>query len=69
MPVQLFEWVLINANGPELMFTELRKWIGEDGLPYREETVRGKLSPREETAKRVVTYEYDPKIKIEAPIK
>jgi len=67
--VQLFEWLLVNGDGAELAFNEMRRWIGDDGLPYREEDVKGKLSPREETSKRVVTYEYDPNIKIEAPIK
>ncbi|HRI04396.1 MAG TPA: hypothetical protein PLL77_11700 [Pyrinomonadaceae bacterium] len=68
-PMQMFEWISINANTKELRFREMRRWIGQSNLPYREETVTGNLSPREETTKRVITYEYDPAIKIEAPIK
>lgn len=67
--MQLFEWLLIDSNGNELLFHEMRKWIGDDGLPYRGEDVKGKLSPREEIKRTVTTYEYDPTIKIEAPIK
>ena len=68
-PMQLFEWLSIDAFTNELLFHEMRKWIGDDGLPYREEDVKGKLSPREETKRIVTTYDYDPSIKIEAPIK
>ena len=67
--MQLFNWLSIDGNGDELMFRDVRKWIGEEGLPYREEELTGKLSPRDETGRRITTYEYDPNIKIEAPIK
>ena len=67
--VHLYEWILINRDTNELKFSESRRWLGEGSLPYREESVSGKLYPREETNRRIVTYEYDPAIKIEAPIK
>lgn len=67
--VEMFEWLLVDGSSKELSFRELRKWIGPDGLPYREENILGKLVPREEKEKRVTTYEYEPNIKIEAPIK
>ena len=67
--VQLYEMLSINSDTNELTFTESRRWIASDGLLHRQEYVSGKLSPREETIRTVTTYEYDPNIKIEAPIK
>jgi len=61
--------VTIDGRMDELMFHEKRKWLGDDGLPYREENVKGKLSPHQETYHMVKIYGYDPNIKIEAPIK
>jgi hypothetical protein len=66
---QLYDWLSIDTSSNELMFHEMRKWIGIDGLPYREEDLRGKLSPREDTKRIITTYDYDPKITIEAPVK
>jgi hypothetical protein len=68
-PVRLFEWLSVNGNTDELDFREDRDWVDEEGLPYREEMVSGKLYPREEKRRRTIIYEYDPKITIEAPIK
>lgn len=66
---KLYEAIVINSDTNELKFNEVRRWVSDTGLPYREEVVSGKLSPREETKRTVTTYEYDPNIKIEAPIK
>jgi hypothetical protein len=69
MSVQLFEALTIENKGNELWFRESRHWIGENKLPYQTEMVKGKFSPRDVTSRLVTTYEYDPAIKIEAPIK
>lgn len=69
MSMQLFERLSVDGNGKELLFTALKKWIGEDGFPYRTESTKGKLFPRDERQRLVMSYEYDPSIKIEAPIK
>ena len=69
MSVKLFERLDIRTVGDELRFAESRNWIGEDGLPYREENVSGRLSPRIEMARETVTFDYNPNIKIEAPVK
>ncbi len=65
--VRLYEAISTSSDTNEPKFNEVRRWLHGSGLPNREETVSGKLSPREETAKRVTTFEYDPAIKIEAP--
>jgi hypothetical protein len=68
-PMQLLARLTVEGVEKELVFRESKLWIGDDGFPYRIWDTSGKLSPREETTRRVTTYEYDPKITIEAPIK
>ena len=67
--VKLFESLRIESVSNALRFFEERIWIDEGGLPRREEEIRGKVSPRSETYKQVVEYDYVPNLKIEAPIK
>lgn len=69
LSMRLFEFLIIENKDHELWFRESRHWIGENKLPYQTETVKGKFSPRDVTSRLVTTYEYDPNIKIEAPIK
>lgn len=60
---------LIVANGRSgLDLTEKRLWIGQDGSLLQEETVNGTFSPRVVSKRTITKYEYDPNIKIEAPI-
>jgi len=65
---KLFEALWVTSIGQELSFHESRRWIGDDGLPYREEEVKGMVHPRIETFRDSTTYDYNPNIKIEAPI-
>lgn len=67
-PSLLFNELLILGSNT-LTFSERQKWFADDGLILKEEILEGSLSPRTETRRFVVTYEYDPEIKIEAPIK
>ncbi|MEO6051976.1 MAG: hypothetical protein ABIP78_11685 [Pyrinomonadaceae bacterium] len=66
---QIFEAFFVLDKGKELTFQEVRMWVGQDGLVYRQELVEGKLFPRTETLRSVSTYDYDPNIKVEAPMK
>ena len=66
---QMFEALSVSTKANELVFNQSRMWVDVDGLPYREEHTLGKMAPRIETYRSVSVYEYDPKIKIEAPIK
>lgn len=68
MAGKLFERTDIRSVEDELRFSESRDWIGEDGLPYREENVTGKLFPRVEAVRETTTYEYTLNLRIEAPI-
>jgi hypothetical protein len=44
-------------------------WINDKGLILRREMEDGSVEPRFLRSRRTVTYEYNPKIKIEAPVK
>lgn len=55
------------ANG--LSFDDFLIWFNQDGSFIKSERIKGLLEPRIEKTHSVVTYEYDPNIKIEAPIK
>jgi hypothetical protein len=68
LPVKLYEMVDIESAGNELKLEENRSWKSEEGLPYRTERVKGFAFPRVETWREVVTYDYSPDLKIEAPI-
>ncbi|MBC7795440.1 MAG: hypothetical protein H7Z37_01045 [Pyrinomonadaceae bacterium] len=52
-----------------LAFDDSLVWYNLQGQFLRTETVRGLLEPRSETYRSTVNYEYNPNIKIEAPIK
>ena len=66
--VKLYERVDVTTFEGLLTVRESRRWISEDGTPYREEEVYGTVSPRTERTRTTTTYEYDPRIKIEAPM-
>jgi hypothetical protein len=65
---KLFESLDVTSLGQELSFHESKHWIGEDGTPHRTEQFKGRLHPRVETFREITTYDYNPNIKIEAPI-
>ena len=67
--VQLFEHKHFDSQHG--FFRESKKWIGKDGLVYREEEVSGTVSPRFEGAKVTSTHTYNPSpaISIKAPMK
>jgi len=52
-----------------LSFSELKMWINKDGLMVRQEQTSGLIDPKTVRHSTIDTYEYDPKIKVEAPIK
>ncbi len=52
-----------------LIYYETKVWIGLDELKLQEERSSGTLYPKIEDHHEITTYTYDPKIKIEAPIK
>lgn len=58
---------IYNSGRQQIEFTETRYWfdLNKDLIKY--ESVIGSFHPRKETERTVTTYEYDPKIKIEAP--
>jgi hypothetical protein len=47
---------------------ESRYWIGLEGFLLQEEEVEGAFSPRVVKNRRLVKYDYEPNIKIDAPI-
>ena len=67
-PVKLFTELIV-TGGKELKFFESRTWIASDGLRYRFESSKGQLSPRVETWRSVSIYDYEAKVKIDAPVK
>ena len=59
---------LIEQTRQGLSFDDMTIWLSADGLFLKSARVKGLLEPRVERTQSVVTYEYDPNIKIEAPI-
>ena len=61
--------LLIEKTSEGLSFDDMSVWLDQSGLFLKTERVKGLLEPRIEKTRSVMTYEYDPKITIEAPIK
>jgi len=59
----------IEKTSQGLTFDDMSVWLDQNGLFLKTERVKGLLEPRIEKTRSVMTYEYDPKITIEAPIK
>lgn len=57
----------VQTDGPS--YWDSKHWFDNDGLILRSEHRRGLLKEPEPYYQQVETYEYDPKIKVEAPIK
>ena len=57
------------AESDGLSFWESKYWIDNEGFIRRYETRRGLVKDLTASFEMVETYEYDPRIKIEAPIK
>ena len=56
-------------NGEKgLLFNDSMKWYNQQGQFLRTEIITGAFEPRSENYREVVAYEYNPNIKIEAPI-
>lgn len=66
---QLIEELVVNSSDKGLTYNEEKHWISDDGLLLKSEESNGLLSPKIEKSKTVRNYEYNPNIKIEAPIK
>lgn len=65
----LFEQITVTPNEKTgLEMSEMRYWFGPDGSMLREEIIMGTAFPRIVTEEIVRTYEYDPVLKIAAPI-
>lgn len=56
-----------DKDGPSYM--EFRYWLNSDGLIVQFESKKGLVTSSKPTSTTIEKYEYDPKIKIEAPIK
>ena len=67
--MQMLDIFLVNQEDAELNYEHRQVWMGEDGLTYKIERTKGKLAPKTVTYRSVETYEYDPSIKVEAPMK
>lgn len=67
-PARLFEEIEVTRHDDGLLVEEDRTWIGENGDLLQEESIKGTFSPRNIITRSTAKYEYDPKIKIEAPI-
>lgn len=66
--MQLLEHYTVFQNSP-MTFTDDRIWIRGDGKVHGRQSISGTLNPREESERFVSSYEYDPNVKIEPPIK
>ena len=53
----------------KLSYSLYKFWINEDGLMLRREREHGSVEPKFVRSRKTEVYEYNPKIKIEAPIK
>ncbi len=58
-----------NKENEGRSFYESKFWLSKDGLIIREERSDGLIEPKRINRVTIDTYEYDPQIKIEAPIK
>ncbi|HMO81704.1 MAG TPA: hypothetical protein PKD24_13020 [Pyrinomonadaceae bacterium] len=67
-PARLFEKISIGRSEYGFTLGERNYWFREDGALLRFEETKGTFSPRILQEREVTTYEYDPSIKIEAPI-
>ena len=59
----------INSDKEGLSYWEAKYWLNDEGLIIREESKSGLIEPHRINRFTVDTYEYNPKLKIEAPIK
>lgn len=67
-PARLFEKIDISKHDDGLLVEEERTWFGENGDLLQEESITGTYSPRTMMIRTSVKYEYEPNIKIDAPI-
>lgn len=59
---------LIEQTPEGLSYDDMVTWLDAGGLFLKSTRVKGLLEPRVEKTQSLVTYEYDPNIKIEAPV-
>ena len=69
IPTRKLRQYLIERSSDGLIYDDFTNWIGQDGAFIKSERTKGWLEPKIERTRSVVTFEYDPNIKIEAPIK
>ncbi len=61
---------MVERTPEGLSYDDMTSWFDQNsGLLLKSERFKGLLEPRVEKSQSVTTYEYDPNIKIEAPIK
>lgn len=58
-----------NKEKEGLSYWENKFWLNKDGFVIRKETKIGSLEPEQIKSRYITAYEYDPDLKIEAPIK
>lgn len=69
IPARKTRQYLIERSSDGLTYDDFANWIAQDGALVKSERSKGLLEPKVERTHSVVTFEYDPKITIEAPIK
>jgi len=67
-PARKLRQYIIGQTPEGLSFDDMSVWLDSNGLFLKSARVKGLLEPRVEKTQSLVTYEYDPNIKIEAPI-
>lgn len=68
MPARKLRQYSIEKSSEGLSYDDMAIWLDSNGFFLKSERIKGLLEPRTEKTKSVVTYEYEPNIKIEAPI-
>jgi hypothetical protein len=69
IPARKLRQYSIEKTSEGLSFDDMAVWLDSNGFFLKSERIKGLLEPRTEKSRSVVTYEYEPNIKIEAPIK
>jgi hypothetical protein len=71
-PVKVFHWLSTyrgfnSSENEPLIYYKSSFWVGKDGKLLREETAIEFVETKEQTFLETIVYQYNPKVKIEAP--
>ncbi len=67
-PARMFEYLRVKNSKDGMLIDEERTWIGDNGGLLQEEMLQAMLSPRQLLSRSLVKYEFEPNIRISAPI-